>query len=105
MLEEDIPMTKKRPLSKSEIFYIENFYDKSELKQLCKDLDRAQAIVGKYVEECKANEEKKPTVLAEQFAHNKGSTVMTPNASEFADSLRGKMESTTRSKNCTTSIK
>ena len=45
------------------------------------------------------------TRLAEQFAHNRGSTVMTENASSMGDELRGKVNHTSRSKGCTTSIK
>ena len=95
-------MTKKGPLSKAEKFYIESFCGSNDVASLCKDLDRAQSIVSRYVEECKG---KNNTRLAEQFAHNRGSTVMTENASSMGDELRGKVNHTSRSKGCTTSIK
>ena len=95
-------MTKKGPLSKAEKHYIESFCVNQDIQSLCKDLDRAQSIVSRYVEECNS---KRKTPLAEQFASNRGSTVMTENASSMGDQLRGKVNHTSRSKGCTTSVK
>ena len=81
-------MTKKGPLSKAEKFYIENNRGLSII-DLCKDLDRAQSIVNKFVKTLPEPEEKKDTLLFQQFAKNdKGSVVMSENASEMADSKR-----------------
>ena len=98
-------MTKKGPLSKSERFYIESFCEEHDLQTLCKDLDRAQPIVKKHIEKCKKSSGSKADI-SEQFAHNGGSTVMTPNASEMADDMRGKSATQgTRKNGCITSIK
>jgi len=98
-------MTKKGPLSKSEKFYIESFCEEHDLNTLCKDLDRAQPIVKKHIAKCK-KESTDPQDISEQFARNGGSTIMTPNASEMADNLRGKMSGQGVRKNqCITSIK
>ena len=81
-------MTKKGPLSKAEKFYIEN-HSGLDIRDLCKDLDRAQSIVNKFLKTLPNLDEKKDTVLYQQFARNeKGSVVMTENASELADSKR-----------------
>lgn len=98
-------MTKKGPLSKAEKFYIESFCEEQDLQTLCKDLDRAQPIVRKHVDKCKKNT-MSSSDISEQFGHNGGSTIMTPNASEMADSLRGKLPiQGTRKNACITSIK
>ena len=98
-------MTKKGPLSKSEKFYIESFCEEHDLQTLCKDLDRAQPIVKKHIATCKKSTAP-PADISEQFGHNGGSTVMTPNASEMADGMRGKNSTQgTRKNGCITSIK
>ena len=108
-------MTKKGPLSKAEKFYIENHHLDLELKELCKDLDRAQGTINKFVSTIpKANivqtqtGDKKETALSKQFARNEagGAVVMTPNASIMADEKRPDFSSKkTRSKRCVTKIK
>ena len=94
-------MTKKGPLSKAEKFYIENHKD-FDIKDLCKDLDRAQSIIKTFVSSLPVSQ--KETPLYRQFARNdKGATVMTENASSMADDKR----STTSKQrpSCVTSIK
>lgn len=96
-------MTKKGPLSKAEKFYIEN-NRQLDLKALCKDLDRAQSTVEKFLSTLP--EVKETTRLYEQFARNdKGATVMTQTAAETADDFRGRINQTTKTKSCTTSIR
>ena len=98
-------MTKKGPLSKSEKFYIESFCEEHDIQTLCKDLDRAQPIVKKHIAKCKKSTHS-PADISEQFARNGGSTVMTPNASEMADSMRGKLpDQGVRNNQCVTNIK
>jgi hypothetical protein len=107
-------MTKKGPLSKAEKFYIENHLN-LEVKELCKDLDRVQGTINKFVSTLpKADmaqiqtEDKKETALSKQFARNEagGAVVMTPNASIMADEKRPDFSSKkTRSKRCVTKIK
>ena len=99
-------MTKKGPLSKAERFYIESKHSTSDIEVLCKDLDRAKSIVKTHIAKCKKEDSKNKNDIASQFATNEnGATVMTPNASERGDALRGKITETTRQHNCTTSIK
>ena len=98
-------MTKKGPLSKAEKFYIESFREEQDLQALCKDLDRAQPIVKKHIDKCQ-KDTVSPMNISDQFARNGGSTIMTPNASEMADGMRGKVSSQDARKNkCITSIK
>ena len=98
-------MTKKGPLSKAEQFYIEQKYLELDLGGLCKELDRAKGIVEKHIKSKNLNKPQTKSRLGEQFAYQKGSTVMTQNASEVADSMRGKMNETTKTKGCTVSIR
>ena len=69
-------MSKKTgKLNKVEKFYIENNSDK-EISQIAKDLNRSEA---------------KSDDASSLMGHNdRGSTVMTPAASELSDSTRGK---------------
>ena len=99
-------MTKKGPLSKAERFFIDNHLDKP-IDDLCKDLDRAKSTINKYLKTLATEDQKKTeTLLFQQFARNeRGSTVMTQNAAEMADDMRGKANHTTKTKNCTTVIK
>ena len=107
-------MTKKGPLSKAEKFYIENHLN-LEVKELCKDLDRVQGTINKFVSTLPKvdmvqiqTEDKKETALSKQFARNEagGAVVMTPNASIMADEKRPDFSSKkTRSKRCVTKIK
>jgi hypothetical protein len=103
-------MTKKGPLSKAEKFYIEN-HRELDIKDLCKDLDRAQSTVGKFLETlpgektAKVTSSKKPEPqLSKQFARQSGTTVMTPNASIMADEKRPQLAGR-KSNRCTTTIK
>jgi len=98
-------MTKKGPLSKSEKFYIESFCEEHDIQTLCKDLDRAQPIVKNHLPKCQ-NSTHSPADISEQSARHGGSTVMTPNASEMADSMRGKLpDQGVRNNQCVTKIK
>jgi hypothetical protein len=105
-------MTKKGPLSKAEKFYIENHTDLS-IDVLCRDLDRAKSTVNKFLktlpaatQEPESSTPKSPTATMSQFARNdKGSVVMTENASIMADEHRGKRSLPPRSQRCTTKIR
>lgn len=99
-------MTKKGPLSKAEKFYIEGHLDKP-LEDLCKDLDRAKSTINKYLKTVAVDEtEKASTLLYQQFGrNNKGSTVMTENAAQYADGKKWGNKEGTRQKGCTTQIR
>ena len=85
-------MSKKTgKLNKVEKFYIENNSDK-EVSQIAKDLNRSEASVKKHM---KASPKPKHTSEAKSddafslMGHNdRGSTVMTPAASERSDETR-----------------
>ena len=115
-------MTKTGPLSKAEKFYIENKYSEDiGVDQLCKELDRAKKSVQNFItknkipknkEEHQESEEspepkKKETLLSQQFAsNNKGSIVMTPNASIMADDMRPTFnQNKSQRRKCVTKIK
>jgi hypothetical protein len=87
-------MSKKTgKLNKVEKFYIENNSDK-EVSQIAKDLNRSEASVEKHMKnspkrkhtsEAKSEED----VVSNLMGHNdRGSTVMTPAASELSDGTR-----------------
>ena len=98
-------MTKKGPLSKAEKFYIENKHGETELNTLCKELDRAKSIVKTHVDKCKKNENTGHDIGSQFASNDNGATVMTPNASEMADSMRGQTTETNRQHKCVTSIR
>ena len=106
-------MTKKGPLSKAEQFYIESKYADLGLEGICKELDRAKGVVKKFAEKnkLKAKQEDEPkkepdkTLLAEQFGYNRGSTIMTQNASEMLDSKRPQLQGAPKNRNCTVTIR
>lgn len=104
-------MTKKGPLSKAEKFYIEN-HRQLDIKELCKDLDRAQSTISKFTDTLPGDKtapitsSKKETALSQQFARSEkgGAVVMTPNASIMADEKRPQLAGNRKSNRCTTTI-
>ena len=86
-------MSKKTgKLNKVEKFYIENNSDK-EVSQIAKDLNRSEASVKKHMKTSprpKHTSEAKSDDASSLMGHNdRGSTVMTPAASELSDETRG----------------
>lgn len=103
-------MTKTGPLSKAEMFYIEHKYPEGmSVDDLCKELDRTKKSVETFIEKKKlstALEARRETLLSQQFAKNRGSTVMTPNASILSDELRPVFnKNKTQRKPCITKIR
>lgn len=97
-------MTKKGPLSKAEMFYIQHHYKQNDVDALAKELDRAKSLVESHVEKCKKHDEANEVFsAANQFGYKKGSTIMTENASVLVDEFRQKKKQT--SSNCVTKIK
>lgn len=108
-------MTKKGPLSKAEKFYIENHTDLGVV-ELCKDLDRAQSTVKKFLgtlptdsNTTTSKQENSKGSISDHFARNEegGATIMTPNASIMADEKRAEFRKgpSPRSQRCTITIK
>lgn len=97
-------MTKKGPLGKAEEFYIKHNYQNVSLDDLCKDLDRAKSLVERHVEKCRQEDvDGEAFNVSNQFAYKKGTTIMTPEASILADTIR-KTQSNPRPP-CVTKIK
>lgn len=103
-------MTKTGPLSKAEMFYIEHkFPEGISVDDLSKELDRTKKSIQDFVNKKKLStvvESRKETLLSQQFAKNRGSTVMTPNASIISDEYRPTFNrDKTSRRQCITKIK
>lgn len=109
-------MTKTGPLSRAEKFYIENKYsDEIGVDKLCKELDRTKKSVQNFItknsidKNAEKDEEPKKTgtILSQQFANNnKGSVMMTPNASVMSDDMRASFnQNKSQRRKCVTKIK
>ena len=95
-------MAKKGPLGKAEVFYIENHYPASDATELAADLDRSVSSIKNFIKKNKLDQ--KPAInVSDQFARQKGSVVMTENASSIADTFKKTVPPKTQS--CTTTIK
>ena len=88
-------MTKKGPLGKAEKYYVEGHYKSMEAKEIAKELDRPVNSVSKHIEKVKAKEPEMHTAGG-QMARQDGITIMTENASNMSDEMRGKGRSVTR---------
>jgi hypothetical protein len=82
-------MGKKGPISKIESFYIDNNRDK-DIAEIAVDLDRSVASIEKYLKKNVTEAPRQTSVKAgDQFARNdRGSVVMTENASQMSDAKR-----------------
>lgn len=82
-------MLKSGPISKVEGFYITHNHKNMDIKDLAQDLNRPIKIVEKWM---KKNIVEAPAGIkaGEHFARNKGTVVMTENASTLSDSKRKK---------------
>ena len=102
-------MTKTGPLSKAEKFYIEHKHPEGlTVDVLAKELDRTKKSIKNFIEKNEIKSvEKRETLLSQQFANNdKGSIVMTPNASIMADEMRPSFnQNKSQRRSCVTKIK
>ena len=82
-------MAKKGPISKIESFYIDNNRDK-DIAEIAVDLDRSVSSIEKYLKKNVTEAPRQTSVKAgDQFARNdRGSVVMTENASQMSDERR-----------------
>ncbi len=95
---------KKGPLGKAETFYIDGNYRDMTAADIATDLNRTITSVENYIK--KTHVKQKPTtgtVAGDHFAHHKGTTVSTENASSIGDAKR-KVGSPTKL-DCVTKIK
>lgn len=96
--------SKRGPLSKAEIFYIEEHVKSGkEINDIATDLDRAIKSIEKCFTKAKKELQSKAVTAGDQFARRPGVTVMTENASTMADATRSKKSPSSLS--CITKIK
>ncbi len=97
--------SKKGPLSKAEVFYIqEHVKAGKDINEIASDLDRALKSIQKCVTQAQKSTEQNKFIAGNQFAKKNGSVIMTENASTIADSRR-KKGITARTQNCITKVK
>lgn len=95
--------SKRGPLSKAEIFYIEEHVKSGkEIGDIAVDLDRTIKSIEKCFTKAK-KDTTKAAITGDQFARRPGVTVMTENASTMADATRTKKSPSSLS--CITKIK
>lgn len=91
--------SRRGPLSKAETFYvIEHAKSGKDIAEVASDLDRPIKSIEKCYTQAKKETSKQLTV-GDQFARQKGSVVMTENASAMADSKRV-INTSSKTKNC-----
>jgi 3-phosphoglycerate kinase len=98
-------MAKKGPISKIEAFYIESKQRDLTLAEIAVDLDRSVSSIEKYLKKSVAEVPRQTGVkVGDQFARNdRGSVVMTENASQMSDEKR--KSSVRKPQHCVTKIK
>ena len=96
-------MTKKGPLGKAEVFYVEGHYKEQTVEQIAKDLDRALSLIRKQIGICEASKPKKRRTAGEAMARREGVVVMTETASELSDNYKSVVRN--KPNCCTTKIK
>lgn len=80
---------KKGPLSKAESYYIDGHYRDMTAADIATDLNRTITSVENYIKKTNAKQTTtKGTSAGDHFAHHKGTTVSTENASSIADETR-----------------
>ena len=97
-------MIKKGPLSNKDKEFIKSNREDGA-STLGKKLNRAEGTVVKFLDSLPSTA--KPTARGfEMFGRNeRGSTVMTQNASELGDEMRSRVTLSTKTKNCITSVR
>jgi|TARA_R110000824_G_scaffold53483_13_gene148114 hypothetical protein len=95
-------MTKKGPLGKAEMYYVEGHLGDHEAKQIAQDLDRPVTTVQRHIDKCK-KDNPKPMTAGSQMARRDGIVTMTQSASELSDVARTKPKQGRPS--CTSRIK
>tara|TARA_R110002020_G_scaffold103752_24_gene243275 strand:- start:14737 stop:15033 length:297 start_codon:yes stop_codon:yes gene_type:complete len=95
-------MTKKGPLGKAELHYIDSFYKEKTAKEIAKDLDRAIGSIKKQI--VKVEEQaQKPLTAGQQFARRDGVVMMTESAAMLSDAT--KKTSDNKKRDCISRIK
>lgn len=94
---------KRGPIGKIEAFYIEHNLENKTVEDIASDLERSVSSVEKFIQKNKITP-KKQSMLADQFARQKGSVVMTENASMMIDEKK-KHTTNKIDRSCVTTIK
>tara|TARA_R100000278_G_C5420520_1_gene146384 strand:+ start:165 stop:464 length:300 start_codon:yes stop_codon:yes gene_type:complete len=96
--------TKKGPLSKADMYYIEGHCKDIAVSKIAEDLNRSISSVQTYIDK---NIKPKTAAInsGEQFIRQSGATIMTENASTIADETKSSGLNAPRKKNCITKIK
>ena len=85
-------MTKKGPLGRAEVYYIQSFHENKTPQELAKELDRAVGIVKKEISKIEPKDgkskEEKNQVSGALMARQEGIVVMTENASAYSDATK-----------------
>ena len=84
-------MTKKGPLGKAELYYIEAFHKEKSAQEIAKDLDRSVGSVKKQVDKFETGEGQ-PLSAGQQFARRDGIVMMTENAAMLSDATKRPVE-------------
>mgnify|MGYP001286795979 FL=1 len=79
---------KKGPLGKAETFYIDNNYKDMTAADIATDLNRTITSVENYIKKTHTKKSTTGTSAGDHFAHHRGTTVSTENASSIADEHR-----------------
>lgn len=96
--------SKRGPLSKAEIFYVEEHVKiGKDINEIASDLDRPAKSIEKCV--AKAKKENSPSKLTsgDQFVKQRGAVIMTENASTIGDARRKSCQN--KRSSCVTKIK
>jgi hypothetical protein len=96
---------KKGPLSKVEVFYIQEHVKLGkDIHGIAADLDRGIKSIERCVTKAQKEFSSKPLTASDQFARTKGSVVMTENASTMGDVVR-KRKLPPKTEACVTVVK
>jgi hypothetical protein len=96
-------MTKKGPLGKAEVFYIESFFWGINPQQHAQELYRGVYYVKKEFKRLENLKDSEPITAGSQFARRDGVVTMTENASAVSDANRKVSDNLSRS--CISRIK
>lgn len=81
--------SKRGPLSKAEIFYVEEHVKMGkEINEIASDLDRPAKSIEKCVIKAQKENTNKSLTAGDQFVKQNGAVIMTENASTISDARR-----------------
>jgi len=81
-------MTKKGPLGKAEMFYVEHHHGEMDAKSIAKELDRPIATVKRHIDKVRTDQDLSPLSAGASMARQEGVVTMTETSSTLADAKR-----------------